>query len=308
MKIAFLGTPDFAIPSLELLISRGNELRVFTQPDRPVGRGGRVAPPPVKAFALERGIPVSQFERIKSPEGVAALREFAPKLMVTAAFGQLLSRENLDIPKYGCINVHASLLPKYRGAAPIQWAIINGESETGVTTMQTELGLDSGDILLQKRLSIDPDETAGELFERLASLGAEVLGDTLALLELGELKPKKQDELLATKCSMIKKEQGKIDFSLGMKRVHDLVRGADPWPGAYASLEGETVKIWKTRITDEPGVGRPGLCVKADPKRGLFADAGDGLIELTEIQFPGSRRMQAREALRSRQMDGKAFI
>ncbi len=164
MRIAFLGTPEFALPSLEMLRTSGHTLAVFTQPDRPVGRHATLTPPPTKAYALQHGIPVFQFEKIRLPEGVAALRDFAPDLMVTAAFGQLLSSENLAIPKYGCINVHGSLLPKYRGAAPIQWAIIDGETETGITTMMTAVGMDTGDILLVDRIAIDPDETAGELF------------------------------------------------------------------------------------------------------------------------------------------------
>ena len=183
MKIAFLGTPDFAIPSLDMLFCEGHSLAVFTQPDRPVGRHAVLTPPPTKAYAQERGIPVFQFEKIRLPDGVQALREFAPDLMVTAAFGQILSAENLSIPKFGCINVHGSLLPKYRGAAPIQWAIINGESETGITTMMTDIGMDTGDILLVDRIAIDPDETAGELFERMAILGAETLRQTIAALE-----------------------------------------------------------------------------------------------------------------------------
>ena len=187
MRIAFLGTPEFALPSLEMLRTSGHTLAVFTQPDRPVGRHATLTPPPTKAYALKHNIPVFQFEKIRLPEGVAALKDFAPDLMVTAAFGQLLSAENLAIPRLGCINVHGSLLPKYRGAAPIQWAIIDGETETGITTMMTAIGMDTGDILLVDRIAIDPDETAGELFERMAILGAETLRRTIASLEAGTL-------------------------------------------------------------------------------------------------------------------------
>ena len=213
MRIAFLGTPEFALPSLDMLYRAGHTLAVFTQPDRPVGRHATLTPPPTKAYALERGIPVFQFEKIRLSEGVAALQGFAPDLMVTAAFGQILSAENLAIPTYGCINVHGSLLPKYRGAAPIQWAIINGETETGITTMMTDIGMDTGDILLVDRIAIDPDETAGMLFERMAVLGAETLRRTITALEAGTLTRIPQDEAQATKCPMLKKEHGKLDFS-----------------------------------------------------------------------------------------------
>ena len=179
MRIAFLGTPEFAVPSLQMLIDHGHTLTVFSQPDRPAGRHGAVLPTPVKALALQHGIPVQQFDKIRSPEGVAALRDFGPDLMVTAAFGQLLSAENLSIPRMGCINVHGSLLPKYRGAAPIQWSVINGDRVTGVTTMFTDVGMDTGDMLLREETAIGPDETAGELYERLAVIGARVLERTM---------------------------------------------------------------------------------------------------------------------------------
>ncbi|HWQ59278.1 MAG TPA: methionyl-tRNA formyltransferase [Clostridia bacterium] len=305
MRIAFLGTPDFALPSLEMLIGAEHELCVFTQPDRPAGRHGELTPPPVKVMAEQRGIPVRQFEKIRSAQGVAALRAFAPELMVTAAFGQLLSQENLDIPTYGCVNVHASLLPKYRGAAPIQWAIIEGERVTGVTTMLTELGLDTGDILLFEQTEIGPDETAGELFKRLSALGAKVLKETIERMQNGTLTRAKQDEALASKCRMINKEDGRIDFSQSAQKVHDLVRGANPWPCAYALLDGEPIKIWKTRMTQEPPAGEPGLCAVADPRRGLYVDAGDGLVEILEMQFPGARRMDAKTALLGHPLAGR---
>ena len=189
MRIAFCGTPDFAVPSLQMLIDEGHELALFTNPDKPKGRKGELTPPPTKVLAEKHGIPVYQFEKIRRPEGIEALRAFAPDLMVTAAFGQILSAENLSIPKYGCINVHGSLLPKYRGAAPIQWSIIEGEKITGVTTMLTDVGLDTGDMLLRREVEIGENETAGELFDRLAAIGAELLKETIECLEKGELKP-----------------------------------------------------------------------------------------------------------------------
>ena len=303
-----MGTPDFAVPSFEMLIKEGHELALFTNPDRPKGRHGALTPPPTKDLAQKHGVPVYQFEKIRLPEGVAALKAFAPELMVTAAFGQILSQENLDIPPLGCINVHASLLPKYRGAAPIQWAIINGETVTGVTTMLTEVGLDTGPILLQKETPIGADETAGELFDRLAILGAGLLKETLTALAAGTLTPRPQNEAEASRCTMIKKGTGRVDFSQPAQRVHDLVRGVSPWPGAYAEMEGETVKIWKTRLGQRPEWGEVGECVIADPKEGLFVQTGKGLIEIIELQFPGGKRMEAKAALLGHPMRGKRFV
>jgi methionyl-tRNA formyltransferase len=307
MRIAFLGTPEFALPSLQMLIRGKHELAVFTQPDRPQGRHSAPVAPPVKILAAKNGIPVFQFEKIRNSDGLEALAGFAPELMVTAAFGQILSRENLSVPKYGCINVHGSLLPKYRGSAPIQWAVINGEEKTGITTMMTDEGLDTGDILLSRETEILPDETAGELYERLAVLGSEVLGDTIEKLMNGTLVRTPQVEAEATKCRMLKKEHGHIDFSKTRKQVHDLVRGVNPWPGAYAYLNGEPVKIWRTRI-GEKGLGTaPGAC-RGDGKTGLFIAVGDGEIEVLEIQFPGSRRMDSKTALRGRPLESYVLI
>jgi len=224
------------------------------------------------------------------------------------AYGRILPQKVLDVPKYGCINIHASLLPKYRGAAPIQWAVINGEKITGVTTMLTDIGLDTGDILLKKETEIGENETAGELFDRLAEMGAELLKETIEALERGELKPIKQNEAEATKCGMIKKEYGHIDFSRGKDAVHNLVRGMNPWPCAYAMLEGEAVKIWKTRHSDaEPSRGEPGLILRADRFNGILVDCGDGVIEILELQFPGAKRMDAASAVLGHKMGFKVF-
>lgn len=307
MRIAFCGTPDFAVPSLQMLIDEGHELALFTNPDKPKGRKGELTPPPTKVLAEKHGIPVYQFEKIRRPEGIEALRAFAPDLMVTAAFGQILSAENLSIPKYGCINVHGSLLPKNRGAAPIQWSIIEGEKITGVTTMLTDVGLDTGDMLLRREVEIGENETAGELFDRLAAIGAELLKETIECLEKGELKPIKQDEAAATKCGMIKKEDGRIDFNRPAQRIHDQVRGMNPWPVAFAMLDGQPVKIWATRMTEQQGGGKTGECVIADPKKGLFVRTADKLIEIKEIQFPGAKRMDAKAALLGHQLLGKVF-
>ena len=308
MKIAFLGTPDFALPSLKMLYERGDDIVVFTQPDKPVGRKAIMTAPPVKKLALEYGLDVFQFDKIRSEEGLAALKDADPELMVTAAFGQILSKENLSVPRYGCINVHGSLLPKYRGAAPIQWAVINGEEKTGVTTMLTDIGLDTGDILLERETEIGKDETAGELFDRLAEMGAELLKETIEKLERNELEPKKQNDAEATKCSMIKKEHGHIDFSKSEKAIHDLVRGMNPWPCAYAMLEGEAVKIWRTRRIPTKKTGSTaGSIFCADKQNGLIVKCGDGDIEILELQFPGSKRMSAQAAMLGHELVGKVF-
>ena len=308
MRIAFLGTPEFALPSLDMLRKSGHTLAVFTQPDRPVGRHATLTPPPTKAYALEHGIPVYQFEKIRLPEGVAALKSFAPDLMVTAAFGQILSAENLAIPKYGCINVHGSLLPKYRGAAPIQWAIINGESETGITTMMTDIGMDTGDILLVDHIAIDPDETAGELFSRMAALGAETLSNTITALEAGTLVRTPQDESQATKCPMLKKEHGKLDFSKSAVSVHNRVRGTNPWPGAYALLGEEPLKIHQTRRSDLPIGSEPVGILKGNAKSGLFVRCADGWLEIVELQAIGGKRLSAKDYLAGKALEGKVLV
>ncbi|MEN6419046.1 MAG: methionyl-tRNA formyltransferase [Clostridiaceae bacterium] len=305
MKIAFLGTPEFALPSLDMLFQSGHELGVFTQPDRPVGRHAVLTPPPTKVYAMEHGIPVFQFEKIRLPEGLEALKSFAPDLMVTAAFGQILSAENLTVPKCGCINVHGSLLPKYRGAAPIQWAVINGETETGITTMMTDFGMDTGDILMVERVTIGENETAGDLFERLSVLGAETLKRTIAALEAGTLVRTPQNELQATKCPMLKKEHGRIDFNKTARDIHNLVRGTNPWPGAYALLDGEPLKIHATRMS-ESDLGSAQLgSLKGDAKTGLFVLCQDGWLEITELQASGSKRMSAKDFVKGHPPDSK---
>ena len=318
MRIAFLGTPEFAVPSLKMLIAEGHELAVFTQPDRPKDRGHALAMPPVKQTALEAGLPVFQFEKIRYPEGVEALRAFAPELMVTAAFGQLLSEENLAIPQYGTVNVHGSLLPKYRGASPIQTAIIEGETETGVTTMLTNIGMDTGDILLAAKTGIGENETYGELYERLSELGAELLKETIAALEAGTLEPIPQDDELATRCRPIKKRDALVDFTLPSKRIHDLVRGLNPAPVAFAELNGQNIKIFETRLigdtADFCGVDLteyenavPGECVIANAKKGLVVRTGDGFIEITELGFPGGKRLAAKAAMNGKKLGGAVF-
>ena len=308
MKIAFLGTPEFAVPSLQMLIDQGHTLTVFSQPDRPAGRHGTILPTPVKALAMQHGIAVHQFDKIRSPEGVAALSAFGPDLMVTAAFGQLLSAENLSVPRIGCINVHGSLLPKYRGAAPIQWSVINGDRVTGVTTMWTDIGMDTGDMLLREETAIGPDETAGELYARLAVIGARVLKRTLNALENNQLVRVPQEEAQATKCTMLKKEHGKLDFHQTAQQVHDRVRGVNPWPGAFALLpDGSVLKIWKTRMTDDRSVALPAGTCTGDAKSGLYVQCQDGLLEIIELQAPGGKRLDGKTFLRGKPISGQVL-
>ncbi len=304
MRIAFLGTPEFALPSLEALIRRGDTLAVFTQPDRPVGRKAILTPPPVKVLAEAHGIPVYQFEKIRSAEGREALEAFAPDLMVTAAFGQLLSSKNLAIPRLGTINVHGSLLPKYRGASPIQSAIIAGEPITGVTTMMTDIGMDTGDMLLKAETPIGPDETYEQLSERLAKLGAELLLKTLEQLENGTLVRIPQDPEQATVCHMLKKEDGHIDCTQTAKAVHDLVRGTNPWPCAYAILDEQPLKIFETRRTDEAFKDAPGTLRERNGR--LYLCCADSALEIVSLQASGKKRMDACVFLRGCPLDGKA--
>lgn len=252
MKVIFMGTPDFAVGTLQALHAAGhNIVLAVTQPDRPKGRGKTLAASPVKETAKKLGIPVYQPERVRRSECVEYLRTFAPDVIVTAAFGQILPQDILDIPVYGCVNVHASLLPKYRGAAPIQWAVINGETVTGVTTMLMDAGLDTGDILLQEEITLDPKETGGSLFDRLSTVGAELCVKTLDALAAGDLVPRKQEEAQATKVGLIDKSLGRIDWNLPAKKIECLIRGLNPWPSAFTTLEGKTLKIWSAEVQEE---------------------------------------------------------
>ncbi len=300
MKIVFMGTPDFAVPSLRALAeSDGVEVvGVVCQPDRPKGRGGKLQACPVKVFALSKGLRVYQFERIRRPEGVEAMLSLRPDAFVTAAFGQILSQELLDIPRIGTINVHASLLPKYRGSAPINWAIIKGERETGVTTMMTDKGMDTGDMLLRTNTAIGPEETAGELTQRLSHMGAALLMETLAALDAGNCPRAAQDPAQATYDPMLSKETGRIDWNRPAEQIANLVRGVNPWPGAWTTLGTDTLKILKAAVCSQQSAGEAGLVLRADPKGGLIVAAAQGALELVEIQAAGSKRMPAKDYLR----------
>lgn len=306
MKIVFMGTPEFSVPSLKALISRGDEIAaVVTQPDRQRGRGHQVLPSPVKAVAQEHGIPVLQFARIKSPEGVAALREIAPDMIVTAAFGQLLSKEILDIPPMGCLNVHASLLPKYRGAAPIQWAIIKGETQTGVTIMYMNEGLDTGDMISSAVVPIPDDMTGGQLYELLAQEGANLLTKAMDDIVSGTAGRAPQNEMEASYYPPLSKELGRIDWTRPSTEIRNLIRALNPVPGTYGRICGHTIKMWAAELTD--GQGKPGKIDCADTKRGLVVGTGDGLLRITEMQAPNSKRMSPAAYLCGCAMPGECF-
>ena len=299
-----MGTPDFAVPSLRALVDHGYEVvGVFCQPDRPKGRGHKLAACPVKELAQSAGIPVFQPERIKCEEGVAMLKSCAPDLCVTAAFGQLLSQEILDIPPLGTINVHSSLLPKHRGSAPINWSIIKGDPVTGVTTMFTDKGMDTGDILLTRETPIGPAENAGELTDRLAVMGAQLLIETIRALEAGTLARTPQDHAAATYEPKMDKELGRIDWSKSAQELDWLVRGTTPWPGAFTTLGEQTIKVFELDILDGPASGAPGEIVAADAKRGLVVSCGDHDVALAQIQMPGAKRMNAKDYLRGHTME-----
>ena len=300
MKIVFMGTPDFAVPTLNKLYESEHEIAaVFTQPDKPKGRGYKLAPPPVKVLALEHGTPVYQPESLKKqPEMWDVLKEIAPDVIVVAAYGKILPKQVLDIPKYHCVNVHGSLLPKYRGAAPIQWSVLNGDDETGITTMLMGEGLDTGDILLQRSTPIGENETAAELFDRLAEIGADLLIETLEKLEKGEITPVKQDEELATYASILTKDMCMIDFNKPVKEVHKKICGLSDWPCAVTTLDGKRLKVFRSQIVKDKMPGQQAGTV-VDTKQFCLCCA-DGVIKLTEVQAEGSKRMRSEDYLRGK--------
>lgn len=311
MKIVFMGTPDFASGALEALIEAGHEITaVYTQPDKPKGRGKEVQMTPVKLVALEKGIPVYQPRRIKETEEVARLKEIPADIFVVAAFGQILSQEILDIPKFGCVNIHASLLPKYRGAAPIQWAVIDGEEKTGVTIMQMNAGCDTGDILYTKEYILEPKETGASLFDKLMVLGAEAIVEALPLLEAGALTPVPQNEEKATHAAKLTKQLGEMDFSKSAVVLERLIRGLNSWPSAYTTFKGKQLKIWEAEVVDlpengavdtEPGsagaaVRNPGTVIAVD-KQSFTVVTGDGALQILELQIEGKKRMACKDFL-----------
>ncbi len=290
MKILFMGTPDFAAGSLKSLINAGYEISaVVTQPDRPKGRSGKPVFSPVKEVAVEAGIPVLQPERIKRPEETARLLEYPADIYVIAAFGQILSKEILDQPKYGCINVHASLLPKYRGASPIQRVILDGEKKTGITIMQMNEGLDTGDILYSKSLDLADDETFETLHDRLMDLGGEALVEALPLIEEGKITPVKQDDSLSCYAPLIKKEDGLIDWKNPSDRIYSQVRAFNPWPGAYTYISGKILKIWDA--VPVQASGKAGDVIAVD-KSSFTVACGDGAMKILALQPEGKKKME----------------
>jgi methionyl-tRNA formyltransferase len=297
MRVVFMGTPEFAIPTFEGLIESGVRIvGVFTQPDRPKGRGRKLEASPVKQLALEHDLPVFQPQRLRAPEAVKQVRDLKPELIVVVAYGQILPQEVLDIPKYGCINVHASLLPRHRGAAPINKALVDGDPMTGVTTMQMDVGLDTGDMLVKKSLSIFPNENAGDLHDRLAHLGREAMEETLARLCAGTLSAQKQDDSRSSYAPMLKKEDGLIDWSKPALSIHNQVRGLYPWPGAFTHLNGEVLKVADTRVVD--GSGTPGEVLKTEDS-GVVVACGEGALQVRKLQLPGKKMLPAADFLRA---------
>ncbi len=301
MKIIFMGTPDFAVAALDALCRDGREvILAVTQPDRQKGRGRKVIQTPVKVCAEKWGVPVFQPARIREAGAIEQIRSLEPDLIVVAAFGQILPQELLDIPRLGCINIHASLLPRLRGAAPIQWSVINGDTESGITLMQMDAGLDTGDILFQESVPIGPQETGESLYDRLAQLGGEMIVKYLPAIEAGDIHPVPQQDSLSTYAPMLKKEMGEIDWTMPAGQIEQRMRGMLPWPGAYTTLGGHILKIWRARVqtyAQVPAGTSPGTVLYTD-KKTICVAAGQEALELLEVQAEGKKRMETDAFLR----------
>ncbi len=308
MKIVFMGTPDIAVGCLQTIIDEKHEiLGVVTQPDKPVGRGKKLGMPPVKELALKYDLPVYQPVKARDEEFVNILKELNPDLIVVVAFGQILPKSILDIPKLGCINVHVSLLPKYRGAAPINWVIINGEKKTGVTTMYMDEGLDTGDMILTSEFDLDDEITAGELHDKMAVIGAQTLKETIDLIEKGEAPriPQNHDEF--TYAPIMNKSLGNINWNKPAKEIHNLVRGVNPWPSAYTTYNDATMKIWKTEVLNENSDKEPGTILSVD-KEGIKVSTNDNVVLVKEIQMPGKRRVLVSEYIKGNSIDTNVLL
>lgn len=312
MRVVFMGTPDFSVGTLEAILEAGHEVvAVVTQPDKPKGRGGAMSMSPVKEAALAHSLTILQPVKAKNPEFIEELRSYQPDVIVVVAFGQFLSTDILHMPKYGCINVHASLLPKYRGASPIQWAVIDGNEYSGVTTMQMAEGIDTGDILMEEKVKLDVKETGGSLFDRLSSVGANLLVRTLEAVEAGQITPVKQDETKATYVKMLNKSFGEIDFNKEAVEIERLIRGLNPWPSAFTHMNGKMVKIWDADVvteeqvsehcaeadTEQLNMSKPGM-VAAVTKHDIYIRCGKDLLKINELQMEGKKRMTADAFLR----------
>ncbi len=305
IRIVYMGTPDFAVEPLEAIIKAGYEVAaVVTQPDKQKGRGKEVKMTPVKECALRHGIPVFQPVKIKEPEAVAELEKYQADLFVVAAFGQLLSEEILNMPEYGCINIHASLLPAYRGAAPIQWAVLNGEKESGVTIMQMDKGLDTGDMLLKRSVELSPKETGDSLHDKLMHLGAELIVEALPKLEKGELVPEKQKDELSSYAKKLTKAMGQIEWSKDAVSLERWIRGLNSWPSAYTFFGGKTLKIWEAQVAEENGAQKaePGQVVSVS-REGFTVACGQGALQILSLQLEGKKRVLTREFLLGYQVE-----
>ena len=298
MRVVFMGTPDFSVGTLRELAKAGHEIvGVISQPDKPKGRGKNLQPTPVKEAAMELGLPVYQPKKVRDPEFIQVMKELNPDVIVVVAFGQIIPKEILHMPKYGCINVHASLLPAYRGAAPIQWAVINGDKESGVTIMRMDEGLDTGDMINKVIVPLNEKETGGSLFDRLSESGAKLLVETLPMLEDGSAVFEKQPEESTTPyAAMISKKMGELDWAKSATELERLIRGLNPWPIALTTLSGERLKVFAAEKAN--GNGEPGTVLEANSKKGLTVACGEGALGLTEIQLVGGKRMKATDFLR----------
>lgn len=308
MKVVYMGTPDFAVKPLEALISNNYEVvGVFTQPDKPVGRKAVLTPPPVKVVADNNNIPVFQPETLKNGVGVEILRDLNPDVVIVVAYGKILPKDFLEFAKYGCINIHGSILPKYRGAAPIQWSVLDGEEYAGVTSMQMNEGLDTGDILLVEKTKIEPDETSGDLYERLTVLGASVLLKTLDAVKSGSLAPIKQDDSKSSYAKMLDKSLSKINWNLSSEKVHNTIRGLDPWPVALTVFEGKNLKLFRSSVLDGEYNKAAGSVFKS--KDGICVVCGDKkAVLIKEVQLEGKKRMSALDFSRGANLsDGVVF-
>lgn len=303
MNVVFMGTPDFAVPSLENIAKVHNVQAVFTQPDKPVGRKMVLTPPDVKVCAEKLGIPVYQPVKLKDSDSYEIIKELNPDVIVVVAYGQILPENILNIPKYGCINVHGSLLPKYRGAAPIQWSVLNGDKVTGVTTMYMEKGLDTGDILETKEYEIGINDTAGEVFDTLAEMGGKLILDTLEKAEKGQLHPIKQDDSKSSYAKMLDKSMCNIDFSKTNLQVHNQVRGLSPWPVASTKLNDKVLKIFETRLAE--GKGKPGEILNTNP---LTIACGEGAVVVNTVQLQGKKKMDSKAFLQGHKLEKGTVI
>ncbi|MDY2814639.1 MAG: methionyl-tRNA formyltransferase [Dorea sp.] len=303
MKVIFMGTPDFSVGTLKALVEAGHEVVLaVTQPDKPKGRGGKMQYPPVKETALELGIPVFQPKKVRDPECIEELRKYHADIMVVIAFGQILPKEILEMTPYGCVNVHASLLPAYRGAAPIQWAVINGEKVSGVTTMQMDEGLDTGDMIMKTEIVLDEKETGGSLHDKLAETGAKLCVQTLKALEDKTATWEKQGESPTEYARMLDKKLGDIDWSQEAVSIERLIRGLNPWPSAYTGWNGKVMKIWEAEVIEEDTKEEYGMIVRVE-KDGFCVQTGSGLLKVLALQIPGKKRMEADAFLRGYQIE-----